>query len=432
MKTMRALAVLVAMTSVACSGAPGDDEPTNEEDYTSKTGKTLSHLPDTGTLAMGDCAAQLSGCTLRAKGGNPLTLARRVYDGYFGARRPKTDAEWQWRDATEEELARIEARPPILPLPTGTKPPTKDEYKAWMSLQPDPWRTIEHRKALAKPAYVARAEVPFSRSADVDDARSNLDILASHAADHELPRTDWARAAYYEEQNPFDWQSAGMTHYAVPTSPYSDIMATNFVWRILLAPYQMNQALADCNADPEIPCIESVAALTDVDMYKVYDLQFIRHKPGAPGKYEVSRTVRGVVVDSGHAIDRQSTYGPGGTDKITGATTPEGFATPYLPTYQKTGPRMLWRLELGGQLADQLGSGPGALPGFVRYARSNGTTPADKPEAGSCTDVNEGEWKCQEDAKGAVKTLKCSGFKWQQYTTGCRIPGRPSAKVEPN
>ena len=198
-------------------------------------------------------------------------------------------------------------------------------------------------------------------------------------------------------------------------------MATNFVWRILNAPYQMEQALADCTADPDIPCVDSVAALSDLDLYRVYDLRLVRTP--APGRLQVSRVVRVVVVDSGHAIDLQSTYGPGATNAVTGAATPSRNSTPFLPTNQQHGPRLLWRLELGGQLARAMGAGEGSLASLVRYAANNGETPADHPAPDACTDLNDGEWKCI-GAGAQTKTVKCMNLLWQTYTSGCHIPGR--------
>lgn len=193
--------------------------------------------------------------------------------------------------------------------------------------------------------------------------------------------------------------------------------------RVLLAPYQMEQALADCASDPAIPCIDSVAALSDADLYKVYDVRFVRTPE--PGRVEVSRTFRVVSVDSGHAVDLQSTFGPAATDAVTGAPTPGRSSTPFLKTYGGRGPTMLWRLEIGGQLANTLGGGSGALPGLVRYASVNGRTRADRPPPDSCTDVNDGEWKCVTE-NGRSKTLKCMGLLWQTYAFGRRIPGRPA------
>lgn len=436
--------LLLATLGLGCSTGAGTpaDAPPEESDVTRVVHPRLAHLPDIGGLIMGGCANRLSGCTLwSTEGKNPVVEARRIYDGFFLPRRPADEAAWQWHDATPEERKTIETRPPILPLPIGASPPLKDEYKAWMSLRPDPWETLERRKALQKPSYTARTELPFRRNGDPTAPVKNLDVLARLAADADLPAGDRGRARYYQEQNPFDWQGTAMTHYDPPRggAGWPDIMATNFIWRILLAPYQMEQALADCTADPEIPCVDTVAALSDVDLYKVYDVRFVRVVPGDAG-FQISRVVRVVTVDSGHAVDRQSTYGPGATDRVTGATTPQGNSTPFLLTNQGTGPRLLWRLELGGQLAEAMGAGPGSLAGLVRFAAVNGKTPADLPAEGSCTDVNEGEWKCVDAATsdaGAAsdagtpalparqKTVKCMGLAWVTYTSGCHIPGRP-------
>ena len=417
-------AALLPITTAGC-GADAPEEAT-EVDSAELRGAhpRLSHLPDVSGLAMGNCENRLSGCSLRSTNGrNALLEARRLYDALFLPNRPATEAGWGWSAATAEELATIDKQPPILPLPIGAERAPKEDYKAWMALQPDPWRTLERRKALEKVSYTPRTVLPFARNGNPLIGEKNLDILARHAADAALPLTDRLRAKYYEEQNPFDWQAAAMTHYQPPATPRaSDIMASNFIWRVLLAPYQMEQALADCTSDPAIPCIDSIAALSDADLYRVYDVRFVRVPQ--PGRFEVSRKFRVVSVDSGHAVDAQSTFGPGATDAVTGAATPERRSTPFLKTYGGAGPRLLWRLEVGGQLSNTLGAGSGSLPGLVRYAHVNGKTPADKPPPGSCTDVNEGEWKCIEES-GRTKTVKCMGLLWLTYTSGCRIPGRP-------
>jgi hypothetical protein len=206
-------------------------------------------------------------------------------------------------------------------------------------------------------------------------------------------------------------------------------MATNFVYRVLLAPYQLEQGLADCQADDDIPCIGTIAALSDVDLYQTYDVRFVRPQAD-DGALRISRTFRVVSVDSGHAIDKQSTLGPGATDVRTGVPTPEGFSSPYLKTYknaatkvaQDAGPTLLWRFEVSGQISVALGVNEGAVAALVRYSANNGLSPADRPPTGSCTDVNDGEWKC-EAKDGKTKTLKCMDLVWQVYTSGCHIPG---------
>jgi len=421
-----ALAVAAASTAAGCAAdAPVEEEVGSSADELRGPHPRLAHLPDVTGLAMGACENRLSGCALRSTNGRNAGLeARKVYDRFFLPKRPTTAAGWGWRAATAEEVATIAKQPPILPLPTGADRAPKDAYKAWMALQPDPWGTLERRKALGNVYYTPPAVMPFVRNGDPLGGERNLAILARHGSDEALPMTDKARAKYYEEQNPFDWQAAAMTHYQPPSGAQSsDIMASNFVWRVLLAPWQMEQALADCASDPEIPCIDAVAALSDADLYRVYDVRFVRVP--AAGGYEVSRTFRVVVVDSGHAIDLQSTFGPGATDAVTGAPTPDRRATPMLKTYGNAGPKLLWRLEVGGQLSNALGAGPGSLPGLVRYALNNGKSPADRPAEGSCTDVNNGEWKCVEE-NGRKKTVKCMNLLWQTYTFGCRIPGRPA------
>ena len=429
MNVDRRLAARLALLATVAAFAPACGEAEDDEPFAASTDALrgphprLAHLPDVTGLAMGGCANVLGGCSLVSTNGkNPVREARRIYDATFVAKRPTSDAGWGWKPATADERAMLAAAPPILPLPTGAQRPDKDAYKAWMSLQPDPWGTLERRKELAKPSYTRPASLPFARRG-VPDGEKNLAILGKFAGDEARPFTDPLRARYYEAQNPFDWQGAAMTHYQPPSDPSgADIMASNFVWRVLLAPWQMEQALADCNADPAIPCIETVAVLSDVDLYKVYDVRFVR--PATGGQLEISRTFRVVSVDSGHAVDVQSTFGPGATNVVTGAPTPERRSTPMLKTFGDAGPRLLWRLEVGGQLARTLDrNGGGAIPGLVRFAANNGRTPADRPAAGACTDVNDGEWKCIDDA-GKTKTVKCMGLLWQTYTSGCRIPGR--------
>lgn len=428
MNVDRRLAARLALLASVTALAPACAETEDDEVFAASTDALrgphprLAHLPDVTGLAMGGCQNVLGGCSLVSTNGkNPTREARRIYDATFVAKRPTTDAGWGRKAATADERAMLAAQPPILPLPTGANRPSKDAYKAWMALQPDPWGTLERRKELAKPSYTRPATLPFARRT-APGGEANIAILGRHTADEARPLSDPLRAKYYEAQNPFDWQAAAMTHYQPPRDAAApDIMASNFVWRVLLAPWQMEQALADCNADPTIPCIETVAALSDADLYKVYDVRFVRVP--AAGELELSRTFRVVSVDSGHAVDVQSTFGPGATNVVTGAPTPERRSTPMLKTYGGAGPRLLWRLEVGGQLANALDSGGGALPGLVRFAANNGRSPADRPAAASCTDVNDGEWKCVEES-GKTKTIKCMGLLWQTYTSGCHIPGR--------
>ncbi len=418
------LAALSLLAPAGCAAEPQEEDVADDAAEIRGAHPRLAHLPDVTGIALGDCENRLGGCSLRSTNGkNPVLEARRIYDAQFVARRPTNDAGWGWQPASLDDLATIDKRPPILPLPVGANRAPKEDYKAWMALQPDPWGTLVRRKELSDVRYTRPTLLPFSRNANPGAGERNLDVLARHANDEALPTTDRARAKYYEEQNPFDWQAAAMTHYEPPAGPRaSDIMASNFVYRVLLAPYQMEQALADCTSDPAIPCIDTVAALSDADLYRVYDVRFVR--VSAAGSLEVSRTFRVVSVDSGHAVDVQSSFGPGATDAVTGAATPLRRSTPFLKTYGGRGPTLLWRLEVGGQLSNTLGAGSGSLPGLVRYSLVNGKTAADAPPPGSCTDVNDGEWKCIEDG-GRTKTVKCMGLLWQTYTTGCRIPGRP-------
>jgi hypothetical protein len=431
--TLTTLAALVLVAG--CSATATDDEGEAEQALTRGPHPKLSHLPDVGGISIGGCGDTLSGCYLTgASGKNPLTAARRIYDTYFHA--PKTEADWGFHALTAEENANLAATPAILPLPTPPTtaskvpyvPPTKDEYKAWMSLRPDPWETLEKRAALRKPTYTARTDLPFRRNRTDADVK-NVDVVATHAADAALDARDRGRAGAYEAQNPFDWLAAGVTHYEAPRSiTSSDIMATNFVYRVLLAPYQLEQALADCKADAGVPCIGTVAALSDVDLYQTYEVRFVR--PQANGTLQISRTFRMVSVDSGHAIDKQATLGPGATNVVTGQPTPAGFSTPYLQTYhgaateaaRQAAPRVLWRFEVSGQISTALGETEGAVAALVRYSPNTGKTPADLPPPGACTDVNDGEWKCG-DVRGTTKTLKCMGLVWQTYSLGCHIPG---------
>ncbi|MBX3186235.1 MAG: hypothetical protein KF819_04435 [Labilithrix sp.] len=178
-------------------------------------------------------------------------------------------------------------------------------------------------------------------------------------------------------------------------------MASNFVWRMLVSPYRMEQGLADCNADPDVPCVDAVAALSDLDMGRVLDVEFVRMNAG---RLERSRRMRVVSVDSGHAIASQATTGPNGRG-------------PNLTTCVGRGPAMLWRLEMGGSLAARLEAGPGAMAGLVAWSASNGRGPATRPPPGACTDLNAQRWKCEGGA-----TFVCRDQAWVRYALGCAIP----------
>lgn len=428
-------AALLASVVGGC-GAAGDEDGEGEEGAPESAESEINrgphpqlpHLPNVTGIMLGGCTTQLTGCSLRSTdGSNVLVKSRRIYDSFF--QQPRTDAQWGWTPIATDERRMLLARPPILPLPIGTLPAgtvaaTKAEYDAWMSLRPDPWETSERLKALRHSSYTARpaSQLPFTRIADPASTVRNLDVIAEHASDGSLPARHWGRAKTYEEQNPFDWLAAGVTHYQAPASESaSDIMATQLVYRVLLAPYQMEQALADCKADPAIPCAGTIAALSRLDLYRVYEVRFVR--PTASGGLEISRVFRMVSVDSGHAIDRQATLGPGATNHVTGVTTPQGFSTPFLKTYAQRGPNVLWRMEVSGQIAQSLGAVGTSMAALVRYSPNNDDTPAQAPPAGSCTDVNDGEWKC-DVRNGRMTTLKCQHLQWLVYTTGCAIPGR--------
>lgn len=322
---------------------------------------------------------QVPGCWLESDDGtNPLARSKALYDDFFAPRRPKSAEAFGWTRAPWADTLIETAKLPVLPVGHSVA-----AYQSWMALSPVTPR--------------------FTR----EEWRSNVTIFRELAADAKLQASKAdARTVPYERYNAHDYMPVGLTHYQWPSAA-SDIMATNLVYRILRHPYRMEQALAACTADESVPCIDAIASITEVDIGSTLDVRFLRFDE--EGHALASRMFRVIVIDSGHAIQTQATQGP-------------GKGGPYLRVNTGGDQRLLWRGEIGGSLSLLLETGPGATGALMKYSRANGRGNPELPPPGSCTDLNLNRWKCETDAEGVERTLKCQDFQWKTFTFGCKIP----------
>lgn len=376
--------IALAASASGCSADGGEPTDVSGSAQTSaRRVPSLPHLPPgVDDFYDGGCADRPPpACTLSTHSGAPsLRKAKQIYDDFFRPARPASAEGFGWTPAPEMQTLIDTVRLPVLPRTASV-----DAIKSWTSLRPDTPR--------------------FTRS----DTRTNLAIFSELSPDLLRDGT----SAAYELVNARDFVPAALTRYQTPSAT-SDIMATNFVYRIVRQPWRMEQALADCTSDPEIPCIDALAALSDVDIGSVVDVRFVRWVGGAA---EQSRLYRAVVVDSGHAIKTQATLGP------------SERGSPYIATDHGGGPRLLWRAEMGGSLATLLDTGPGASGALLAFSGATGTGDAAVPAPGACTDLNAESWRCAPDERGTMKTWVCRGLAWSPATLGCRIPA--GVRTEP-
>ncbi|MBX3186236.1 MAG: hypothetical protein KF819_04440 [Labilithrix sp.] len=111
----------------ACVGPV--DEPVGESSSAQTSRPALAHLPDLGDLYAGACGTAIGSCAIHSRSGrDPRVEAKRIYDTYFGARRP---ADFGWTDAPDL-AAYVEARR----LPTLPQGRRVDRYKEWLSFAP--------------------------------------------------------------------------------------------------------------------------------------------------------------------------------------------------------------------------------------------------------------------------------------------------------
>jgi hypothetical protein len=375
----------VGLTGLAACTTDSASQPGSADNDLTPSPPQLPHLPlGIEDFYDGGCVpGNVPGCTLATLSGEPaLTKAKALYDRFFSAGRPKSVAGFGWTPAPWVEAAIRTVRLPALPFGSV------DQVRSWISLIPTTPR--------------------FERT----DGRSNLEIFEELSVlSPELLRDRQSRP--YELYNARDFVPAALTHYQAPT-PVSDIMATNFVYRIVKQPWRMEGALADCTKDPVVPCIDAIAALSSVDIASVVDVRFIRWEEGSP---MVSRLYRAVVVDCGHQVQRQATLGP------------NEAGSPHIPTNHGAGPELLWRAEIGGSLATLLETGPGAAGALLAYSSVSGEGGGITPPRGACTDLNDGSWKCGADTQGIDKTWKCTHRQWMAAGWGCRIPA--GVPIEP-
>lgn len=375
---MKKPALLSLSLLAACGTADVEPAETAASAVSTPRVPALAHLPPgIDDFYDGGCVAgRVPGCTLLTHSGRSSTrAAKEVYDAFFAAARPASVEGFGWEPAPEVPALVETVRLPELPWGSVA------EIASSIALSPETPR--------------------FSRT----DERPNLEIFT------ELRATrpglfEGRHSEPYELYDARDWMPSALTHYQAPTAT-SDIMATNFVYRIVMQPWRMEQALADCTKDADVPCIDAVAALSSVDIGRVLDVRFLRWVDGAPMK---SRRYRVVVVDSGHKVQSQAVLGPNEN------------GSPYIMTNHGGGPSLLWRAEIGGSLSTRLATGPGASGALLAYSESNGRGDAERPPSGACTDLNDGEWRCGPDAGGIEKTWKCMRRAWTPAAWGCRLP----------
>ncbi|MBX3187345.1 MAG: hypothetical protein KF795_20415 [Labilithrix sp.] len=400
MKTRRALATpstaltttgLLATMLVLASSASGCSSEIDEAMDVSASAQSsarrvplLPHLPPgVDDFYDGGCVAGRPppACTLSTHSGAPsLRKAKQIYDDFFRPARPASSEGFGWTPAPEMQRTIDTVRLPVLPRTAGV-----EAIKSWFALRPDTPR--------------------FTRA----DTRTNVEIFSELSPEQLRDGT----TAAYELVNARDFVPAALTRYQTPSAT-SDIMATNFVYRIVREPWRMERALADCTSDPAVPCIDALAALSDVDIGSVVDVRFVRWVGGVA---EQSRLYRAVIVDSGHAIKTQAILGP------------SERGSPYIATDHGGGPRLLWRAEMGGSLATLLDTGPGASGALLAFSGASGTGDAAVPPPGACTDLNAETWRCGADERGTMKTWVCRGLAWSPATLGCRIPA--GVRTEP-
>jgi hypothetical protein len=391
---LSAVRMFAATATLAASlGAAGCASDATEVSAQAESAQTsggrvplLPHLPaGVDDFYDGGCVpGRIPGCTLSTYSGeSSLRKAKRIYDDFFRAARPRSVEGFGWTPAPQMQALVDTVRLPVLPSSSSVP-----QIMSWFSLRPDP------------PA--------FTRA----DSRTNLEIFTALAASSPALLRDGASEAY-ELYNARDFVPAALTRYQTP-SESSDIMATNFVYRIVRQPWLMERALADCTSDPSVPCIDVFAAISGVDIGSVVDVRFVRWIAGAA---ETSRRYRVIVVDSGHSPRTQATLGP------------SEQGSPYIATNHGSAPRLLWRAEMGGSLATLLETGPGASGALLAYSGANGVGDAAAPEPGSCTDINADSWRCGPDSRGTPKTWVCRDLAWTPASFGCHLPA--GVRTEP-
>ena len=262
-------------------------------------GLTPRALPELTGLTVNCSAATLS----------DLSRAREIYDAYFDAVRPTTDADFGWHVDTALLSVALVDRVAFQALPAGL---ANADYHAYFDFNP----------------------LRFDRTT----GSNNWDLFASiGSGDSTQP---------YRRFNPQDYIPATATHYGRRDT--SDVMATQFIFRVACRTAEMREAFARC---PD--CVDVFTALSGNDIHKIFDLRFVRVNGS---NLEVSRNFRVVSVDSSGSIAAHVTDG---THRYLFASVGGQY------------PRAFWRAELSGRMAQILGTYGGPTPLLMRSSTAN-------------------------------------------------------------
>ena len=347
-----AILLVVAATTAACTGSlsmpndgVGDGDPATGRDGAAPASDG-GGLPRDGGVAIvggaapgdGAAAGRDAGGTFDAghfDGGPPASLpaltgvsvdcsaftvsdlhrTKEIYEETFGPRRPQTEADFGWtRDASLLTPDRVRDLGTFA-LPTGK---SVDEYHELLDFNP----------------------MRFERNA----TRRNDEIFAAFDPEVETE-------APYRRYNPLDYLPYSATHYG--TGDFSDIMATQFVFRIGCYQAEMEEVFARC---PD--CIDTFVALSRHDMYKIFDVRFVREQGG---ELEVSRPFRMFSVDASGHIPYHATSNGDFRLRFTQTRFPP--ANEFLRAFR--------RFEISGPMAQILGTYGGPTPLLVRTSTVN-------------------------------------------------------------
>jgi hypothetical protein len=300
---MRAVALAVLAASLATAGVVGCSSSENAAPTcpprlaTESTIATRALLPDLTSLGPVNCAT----------GSIDAAKSRQIYDAFFGPRRPMTSADFQFAPKPALLTAAIVDRVSF-PTVYGA---TAATYHALFGFDPS----------------------AFTRAASV--GTSNFALFATFGNDPQEP---------YRRVNVTDYVPAALTHYARLEPGTTDVMATQFAFRMVCMKAKMEAALASC---PD--CVDAFTSLSKEDLGRVLELRFAR--AAANGDLEVSRPFRVISVDASGAIETHATTAPYPFVKVGGTVL-----------------RARWRGELSGKMALTLGTYGGPTGALIRAA----------------------------------------------------------------
>jgi hypothetical protein len=240
-----------------------------------------------------------------------LQRAKEIYDETFGDHLPVIDADFGWHVDDSLVNRELVERVTFHGLPPGAY--TIDEYHELFDFNP-------HR---------------FER----DTASSNWDIFASldPVADPVAP---------YREFNPQDFAPSSATHYQ--TGEWSDIIATQFVFRIGCNRAEMEEAFTIC---PD--CEDLIVALSGEDVFRIFEVRFVRP---AGELIEVSRPIRMISIDSGGNV---------------AYFTDDAYRYRFVTFESGDVLRAFRRVEISGRMAQNLGTYGGPTGLLLRAVEEN-------------------------------------------------------------